>query len=181
MGDKYPYSVGDLIEEPNNYYYSPFDGEDFLISWRKSRQQILLRLPEPISPPEAGHPKLNSRKAQDLLDIAYTGHWGLRMQFLKKFEIFKRVHHAYDEKFRAIDIKECKNLALYLRLADVFERSYSDSQSLVFLNVLLKCIDTICAYNVDLTPSLQERFAWHLVTERRHVDRLARQVLKTRA
>ena len=106
--------------------------------------------------------------------MALAGDAELLARFVRKFEITKRVHRRYDQNLRAVDKMERYDLKLYLRAADLFEASYSRAEQLIYLNVYLKVLDTVCAYVDQLSSVLKGRLAWHIERERRHVLALAR-------
>jgi hypothetical protein len=168
----YPYATGDLIETPNTYFYSAYGGRDFVAAWRDVRSALLARLPEPVAPAPPRTAEPTSRKSVDLLERALAGDTALREAFVKKFEIHKRVHDGYDDKFRALDKSARRSLALYMRAADLFAASYEDSGALRHLNVYLKCLDTLCAEAGSLTADLAARLAWHLRREAAFIDTL---------
>ena len=170
MGSSYPYATGDLIERPNTYFYTPFEGKLFVEEWRRTRQEILEQLPPPTDPPPAFEADGRSRKSVELLERAFAGDNALREAFRRKFEITKRVHGGYDREFRALDREDRHSLERYIRAADVFERTYSEQGSLRYLNVLHKSLDTLCAFSDQLDPPLGSRLAWHLNRERLHFD-----------
>ncbi len=164
----YPYATGDLIEAPNTYFYSQYGGRAFVAAWRNDRMKIRAALPEPLAPQPAQPlppAKAASRNSVDLLELALSGDTTLAEAFAKKFEIHKRVHDGYDEKFRALDKTARRSLPLYLRAADLFAALYEDSGTLRHLNVYLKCLDTLCSLSNDLDANLAARLAWHLEQE----------------
>ncbi len=165
----YPYATGDLIETPNTYFYSEYHGQALVAAWRENRMAILTRLPEAVPPlaPQAANP--NSRMSIDLLEQALGGDATLREAFVKKFEIHKRVHDGYDDKFRALDKSARRSLTLYLRAADLFAAAYQDGGALRHLNVYLKCLDTLCSQSDDLPADLSARLAWHLQQEQSYI------------
>ena len=168
----YPYAKGDLIDKPNTYFYSEYQGRDFIVSWRKSRSSVLSELPEALPPTPARPADPASRQSADLLERALGGDASLREAFVKKFEIHKRVHDGYDEGFRALDKEARRTFSLYLRLADLFQAAYEESRALRHLNAYLKCLDTLCAEVSSLSAELSARLAWHLDREDQYIDAL---------
>ncbi len=168
----YPYAAGDLIETPNNYFYSQYCGRDFVEVWRRSRAEVLARLPAEIPPEDAKPADPASRQSVDLLERAIAGDVNLRESFVKKFEIHKRVHEGYDTEFRALDKTARRDLRLYLRAADLFQAIYEEGGALRHLNTYLKCLDTLCGLAESLPAELSARLAWHLRREAAHIDAL---------
>lgn len=173
MSKLYPYATGNLIEHPNDYFYSPYQGSDFFVSWRASRDSVRQKLSAACPPPKAEVAPASSDKSVDLLERALAGDNLLCEAFVKKFEVTKRVHERYDADFRAIDKKRRNDLSLYVRAADLFEAAYDATGSSRHLNVYLKCLDTLCAHAADMPAPLSARLAWHIDRERTHVERFA--------
>jgi len=168
----YPYALGDLIEQPNTYHYSAYNGRDFIAAWRQARAAVLAKLPRPVPPSAVKAADPASRRSVDLLEQALDGDAELREAFVKKFEIHKRVHQGYDDSFRALDKSSRRSLPLYLRAADLFAAAYEESTADRHLNVYLKCLDTICAMAETLPMDLAARLAWHLLQEQTYIDAL---------
>ncbi len=168
----YPYATGDLIKQPNTYFYSEYGGHAFVTAWRESRSEVRAKLPKPAAPLPARPADPASRMSVDLLERALDGDAGLREAFVKKFEIHKRAHDGYDSSFRALDKSARTSLPLYLRAADLFAAAYQDSGALRHLNVYLKCLDTICALADSLSVDLAARLAWHLQREQSCIQAL---------
>lgn len=172
----YPYATGDLIEKPNTYFYTPYVGSAFFEAWRTARDQSLADLPAPAAPPPALPADVESRRAADLLEHAIAGDASLQESFLAKFEVTKRVHREYGKDFRATDASQRYDLPLYVRAADLFEGMYANSGSLRALNVLAKCLDTLCSVRSALATEHASRLAWHILAERQHVGALAQRL-----
>ncbi len=168
----YPYATGDLIEQPNTYFYSEYSGHAFVAAWRVSRDEVLSNLPEAVAPlsPQPADPE--SRLSVDLLERALAGDGALREAFVKRFEIHKRIHDGFNEAFRALDRSARGSLPLYFRAADLFAAAYEDSATLRHLNVYLKCLDTLCSLSDSLDSALSARLAWHLGQEQGYIDTL---------
>jgi hypothetical protein len=170
----YPYATGDLIEQPNTYFYSEYGGRGFVAAWRREREAVLAKLPAAVAPlpPQPADP--SSRQSADLLERAMAGDGALCEAFVKKFEIHKRVHDGYDGKFRALDKAARHALPLYMRAADLFAATYKDSATLRHLNVYLKCLDTLCSLSDRLATDLSARLAWHLIQEQGYIEALGK-------
>ena len=96
--------------------------------------------------------------------------WLLRL--VKKFETTKRIHEVYKENFLAADKTKFKNIELYLLLAEVFSLAYDAGRSLIFLNVFLKIIDTLCSQSEGLTTGQQGLLSNLIETEIRYITNL---------
>ena len=173
MNDLYPYADGNLIEEPNTYFYSAYEGLAFFEAWRQSREAVRRILPNAGAPSRPRNVDGTSDMTSDLLERAIAGDETLREAVVRKFEITKRIHARYDKAFRAVDKSMRRDLSLYVRAADLFEASYDARNSLRHLNVYLKCLDTLCAHADELSDALGARLSWHIGRERSHIETLA--------
>ncbi len=168
----YPYATGDLIEQPNTYFYSEYGGYAFVAAWYEARNEVRAKLPKPVAPLPAGPADPESRLSVDLLERALAGDGELREAFVKRFEIHKRIHDGYNAAFRALDRSARGSLPLYFRAADLFAAAYEDSATLRHLNVYLKCLDTLCSLSNSLDSGLSARLAWHLEREQGYIEAL---------
>ncbi len=185
----YPFARGDLLDHPNTYFYSPYEGRAFLAAWRRQRDGLQAGLkragagPEPAAAPQTfagddGSVDTRLLLASLLHDIR-TGNaedpevrrWLALL--LKKFEVFKRVHAGYDAEFRALDRDDHKDTALYVAAAEVFEAAYAETGELPFLNALMKSLDTISALREEIDPAMHGRLGRVIEREAAHVSALA--------
>ncbi|MBW8039151.1 MAG: hypothetical protein FVQ85_04035 [Planctomycetes bacterium] len=191
----YPYAEGDLLTERNTYFYTPYEGRKFIEAWKESRDSIVETIGEEVCPPLAEELislEDMSKKAADgdlieasvWLDSLYVPMATKGVEIwkdiavyvdvlVKRFEITKRIHKAYVKGFRAHDKDACRDLSLYIRAAEVFEVAYDLSKALPYLNVLLKCLDTLCAYSSNLNESESGRLGRLIGLERKHITELA--------
>jgi len=172
----YPFSTGDLISCRNTYFYTEYQGMGFIDAWKHHRNNVKKGLPLPSSPPKVTPVEPGSNNTHDLLERALGGDKVLTEKFLRKFEITKRIHDAYDLNFRAIDPTACHSLHLYVRTADLFELTYTADSSVRYLNGYMKCLDTLCAHVKELDEGLKARLVWHLDQELIHVQRKAHEL-----
>ena len=167
MSDKaYPYASGDLLAVPNTYFYAAYGGRDFLAAWQAERRRLAATLPPPAAAPDS-EPGLQETAA--LLESAFAATartpaidpqgWRLIERLVRRFEIFKRIHDAYDDDFRAIDREAHLRLAYYLRAGEIFEAASTARDELRYLNVLLKCLDTLCSLAHRFEPPQRARLA----------------------
>ena len=185
MACDYPYARGDLLHERNTYYYTPYHGRQFLDAWRAARSDMLANLPAPAAaaPPvdaaavSAGVTRADTRV---LLECALAERdkaaCALLEKFVKKFEITKRIHETYDADFRAVNRSAFLRIDLYVRAAELFEVAFCATDDLRYLNVLLKCLDTLSVVTDDLTQDDQARLACLILRERKHVEALMRRL-----
>lgn len=184
---EYPYATGDLLEDRNTYFYTPYGGGDFLHAWRQQRDRLMKSLPDPKPAPEApaeeAHFDSDTIETDALLrrllraieegraDADDTRPW--LQKLLGKFEVTKRVHQAYGPGFRALDPSRHKDAGRYLRLSEVFEKAYDQTGTLPYLNVLLKGLDTLSTLAEELDEAEKARLS-HLITrEKTHVEDIA--------
>ena len=193
-GTSYPYADGDRLDERNTYFYTPVSGRPFLDAWIAQRDGVLASLPPPAPdipdgvapvPPSADgnqHTRtLLEFVIQQLLngaaEAAETKIWLDRL--VAKFEVTKRIHPDYDAEFRALEPDHYRDLSLYVKLARIFELAYAATQNIVYLNALLKVIDTLSSVKAQLPNDLRATLAWLIVREKQHVIALAEKVGST--
>ncbi len=178
----YPYATGDLLETRNTYFYSPYHGRAFLEAWRRQRNAKLRELPG--SPSElaanetSGAPA--ARATDILLDSIYRelseerlDHISLLDRLVQRFEVSKRLHGEYNEKWRPVDAADYRSLDRYVRFAEVLDMAYHRTDKLPYLNALLKVVDTLTALHSTLNVDQQARLRQVIARERDHVARLA--------
>ena len=192
----YPYAKGDLLRKPNTYFYTKFVGVQFLKHWQDERERVQKCLNNystrggssmqvgslaVISQSYAEQKVIDTRTLLISLIGEFQGgarpdadqrlnQWLLRL--VKKFETTKRVHEAYGENFLAADKTKYKNIELYLLVAEVFSLAYDAGRSLVFLNVYLKVMDTLCSQYEGLSTVQQGLLSNLIKAENRHITDL---------
>ena len=164
---EYSYTNTDLLEFPQKYQMTPFEGREFLSSYEKNRQKILDKIKNNQTVNSLSH-TLKLLQKQFLIDIKsdqkifVTGNQLssilLRLQhqketqqetkfimaLLKKFEIKKRIFSEYDHELKE-NSTDFKILTNYILLAAICAKKFQDNSNPKFLNVLLKLNDTICS------------------------------------
>ena len=185
---EYKYSYGDLLENPQTYQYSAFEGSRFLEAWLSNRNKIRKELGAPAGPPitSGKYPFQMSPFCQtdELLENLMAGviridsidHLELQQKLeilIKRFEVSKRLFDAYDEKFQPLDKKNYHELGRYLRFAELVEHAYSVNLCLPYLNVFLKILDTLIASRDKLDDMQKSRLSWLIERERIHIHRCA--------
>jgi hypothetical protein len=172
----YSYARDDLLDNRNTYFYTEYQGAGFIKNWRASRLKVLNILPPTIAPMPAGAFDPNSPLTRNLIEQAIAGNEILAEKFIAKFEITKRIHGAYDEKFKALDREDHKDLDLYLRAADLFVELYCSGKSSRLLNVYLKCLDTLVGLHESINAGSAGRLAWHIESEQQIISRLIKKL-----
>lgn len=189
----YKYAKGDLLSSPNTYFYTAYQGREFIESWKSSRSATVKGI-EPLQVlVESGHIiplsdvlKRSVIETVVLLDSLYadickhesgiSSEAGLLVNtFLKKFEVSKRVYRFYDGDFKAVNKQAYSDLPLYLRLAEIFEKAYVRLGNIQYLNVLLKIVDTLCSFSDLLREAEKSRLALLIEQEFKHIKELAEQ------
>ena len=173
---EYGYDEGDLIKNPQKYQRSKFFGNEFLTSYKESRNKILKKIENHQIKNEviidANQIELELEKILNdetinleellfiILNLKNLNNKNLKINnlidvFLKKFEIKKKLVEKYNSNFEEIN-DEKYNLKNYIYLSNLFMIRYEETKNLKFLNAQLKINDTICSQlkqyeNVDLS------------------------------
>jgi hypothetical protein len=192
---EYPYAMGDLLGKPHSYFYTAYEGREFLVAWRAHRDRCVAGVtPCPVLPApdsQVSAAALLDRQqrgetvgAQELMDAVLVGLCAdrepdtatltLADALLKRFEVFKRIHRRYRAGFRAVDVEDHRDLGLYIRAAEMFASLYIKTTRLPYLNVLIKCLDTICSQINLLDEPEKARLGWLVRREREFVEGLWR-------
>mgnify|MGYP001243934396 FL=1 len=164
---EYSYANTDLLEFPQKYQMTPFEGREFLSSYEKTRQKILDKIKNNQTVNSLSH-TLELLQKQFLIDIKsdqkifvtsnQLSSILLRLQhqketqqetkfimaLLKKFEIKKRIFSEYDHELKE-NSTDFKILTNYILLAAICAKKFQDNSNPKFLNTLLKLNDTICS------------------------------------
>ena len=164
---EYSYTNTDLLEFPQKYQMTPFEGKEFLSSYEKTRQKILDKIKNNQTVNSLPH-TLKLLQKQFLIDIKsdqkifvtsnQLSSILLRLQhqketqqetkfimaLLKKFEIKKRIFSEYDHELKE-NSTDFKILTNYILLAAICAKKFQDNSNPKFLNTLLKLNDTICS------------------------------------
>ena len=164
---EYSYANTDLLEFPQKYQMTPFEGREFLSSYEKNRQKILDKIKNNQTVNSLPH-TLKLLQKQFLIDIKsdqkifvtsnQLSSILLRLQhqketqqetkfimaLLKKFEIKKRIFSEYDHELKE-NSTDFKILTNYILLAAICAKKFQDNSNPKFLNTLLKLNDTICS------------------------------------
>ncbi len=164
---EYSYTNTDLLEFPQKYQMTPFEGREFLSSYEKNRQKILDKIKNNQTVNSLSH-TLKLLQKQFLIDIKsdqkifvtsnQLSSILLRLQhqketqqetkfimaLLKKFEIKKRIFSEYDHELKE-NSTDFKILTNYILLAAICAKKFQDNSNPKFLSTLLKLNDTICS------------------------------------
>jgi hypothetical protein len=184
----YPYAEGALLDQPNTYFYSAYGGAAFLDAWRSHRELTLAGLPPasvaPSAQPPATSPVPGERlETALLLEFLVAGLMSDRDparastrpwldKLIQRFEVTKRIHAAYDARFRPESNDAFRDLELYVRFGEVLVVACQAGCGLPALNALLKLNDTLVALRDRLDARSQARLARLILSERALVQSL---------
>ena len=164
----YEYSIQNLLETPQKYEMTPFQGGKFLELYKESRKfsmqlikdkidtitldqvttQMQLNFQNPLEIINSS--KFSTQKLfesiflillRDKDDIDITK---IVNDFIKKFEIKKRIFSYYNKEIQEAS-NDYKTLPNYILLASICVLKYKKTKNLKYINVLLKLNDTICS------------------------------------
>ncbi len=185
MNSTYIYTQGDLLDEPNTYTYSIYNGEQFIIDWANNRMSVMESLPSPTQFPlykyqsqyrdEKGNIQTRTlleylacqlQSNQNIVDI------DLLEKLVQRFEVSKRIHDSYNENWRAIDKTSFHSFDLYILYTEIMMQAYMKFERLDFLNVSLKCIDTLISIRNKLNDDEKSRLANILKFEKMFIENL---------
>lgn len=196
----YEYSRGDRLNDRNTYFYTTFQGPEFLSDWERDREQALLHLPAPREYAEPSSIALEFsdngefetldlleylKLALEKVDNSNPGNSPLQIQpwldlLLQRFEVTKRVYTRYGPRFRAAGDRQYSDLALYAGLGEVMDLAYQKTSKLQYLNALLKVIDTLISRLMHLSVSVGGRTARLIQREQQYVQNLTSRTGKAR-
>jgi methionyl-tRNA formyltransferase len=184
----YIYATGDLLEKRNTYTYTGYHGDELFADWRQSRALVLAQLSEPMEMPLPSNARslalilegsvfCTAEMLESLMRSLSEGEitgvvTDSLARLVTRFEVSKRVHSQYLPIWRAVPAADYHDLLLYLRYAEVMELSYSRIGKVVYLNVLLKVLDTLSATSSRLPSSQSGRLASLLTREQVHINKL---------
>ena len=177
----YDYASGDLLRNPNTYFYSPYYGTAFLEAWSAQRNSFISEVSDEAVAAEVALLTATDELLADIReDIEAKGANSNRLSELKRilqrFEVTKRLHATYDENWRPVVGSDFLGLERYVRFGEAVEMAYSVTGFLPFLNAMLKCLDTLTALSRSLTAGQKLRVASLIVQERAFVQELARSI-----
>jgi len=185
---EYTYSNGDLLEKPNTYFYSAYQGEGFVSAWSRSRAECLTACAtvdatdresgeeapkEEISPTGSYLKKLTALLAAT--DIPWDDRKNLDA-ILRNFEAKKRIYQDYNPGFTSKGRADYRELGLYVEFAQLMVAAYRKWQELPYLNALIKCMDILCAHRTDLLDSEKFKMRHLIDAETEYVGQLAQRL-----
>lgn len=184
----YGYARGDLLGQPNTYFYSAFQGKGFIDAWERSRAECLKNCLSAISFEgdivKAGFEEtfsptgiyLDELKAFfSAADIPSEERKNLDA-ILRNFEAKKRIYQDYNPGFTSKDRSDYREIGLYVSFAELMVLSYEKWQELPYLNALIKCMDILCAHCADLQDSEKIRMCSLIDAEAKCVGQLSQRL-----
>ena len=185
---EYVYSQGNRLEDRNTYFYARFQGERFMNAWREAREhaardlfgkQAELAETCPQQPSEGGGTDTHTllrRLMNDMSSGEFSAEARLWTDILRKrFEVSKRVYCSYASEYphKPIPGSDWLNLKLYTGFSELMDAAYTFTGDIVYLNVLLKCNDTLVSVRHLLSSAAKEQLSNLLRREEQHIERLA--------
>ena len=179
---EYQYDKNDLITNPQKYQKTMFLGNNFLNTYKESREKVIKKI-------SVNEKKINFNKNKDVRIILKKEKFDVEEllaailnnknkldlennkiidKLLKKFEIKKRICNKINNKFEEKD-NEYNNLKNYLLLSKLILIKYNETENLKFLNTVLKINDTICSQIKKLKNDSDKILLKEIIEEELHI------------
>ena len=184
---KYSYAQGNKISKPNTYFYTQFQGSEFIDLFYENRKNIINLISE------AEEPIINVEKKQDIQsDIIQTSAFLKSFQheckanlqdadkidfsgidlLLKKFEVSKKIYDSYHEGLNNRPESSFSIFSHYINFALILNYSYCITKKLNYLNGMLKIIDTLISIFDELSKKEKQNLSWLILREIEHIQSL---------
>ena len=191
----YSYTRNNLLDIPQNYQMSSYEGPDFLISYQFSRKKIITELEKTPDFISFSNNFFSSQDISDVYEIIKINKFSTNElyhsiimelisnpkntqtipiidKFLKKFEIRKRIFLNYDNEFNIIG-DEFKEIQNYVLLSFMCLIRYQTTSDLKYLNTFLKLNDLICSAKKLIVNKIDiSLFHYLLTSEMKYVLKL---------
>ena len=191
----YRYTRNNLLDIPQNYQMSSYEGPDFLISYQFSRKKIITELEKMPDFISFSNNFFSSQDISDVYEIIKINKFSTNElyhsiimelisnpkntqtipiidKFLKKFEIRKRIFLNYDNEFNIIG-DEFKEIQNYVLLSFMCLIRYQTTSDLKYLNTFLKLNDLICSAKKLIVNKIDiSLFHYLLTSEMKYVLKL---------
>jgi|TARA_B100001105_G_scaffold252999_1_gene245697 hypothetical protein len=191
----YSYTRNNLLDIPQNYQMSSYEGPDFLISYQFSRKKIITELEKTPDFISFSNNFFSSQDISDVYEIIKKNKFSTNElyhsiimelisnpkntqtipiidKFLKKFEIRKRIFLNYDNEFNIIG-DEFKEIQNYVLLSFMCLIRYQTTSDLKYLNTFLKLNDLICSAKKLIVNKIDiSLFHYLLTSEMKYVLKL---------
>ncbi len=160
---QYRYSKNNLLEFPQKYSLTEFEGKKFMSDYKNERIRISNNLKEKALnvnlEKSLKHLKINNKKLEETSQFETQDMLFYILQQLRKSKIDKKLENIFFALMKKFEIKKklftiydsnCKeiseiydNLTNYLLLSIICLHYYENNKNLKFLNTVLKLNDTI--------------------------------------
>lgn len=187
----YKYSKIDRIENPNTYFYTQFQGANFLQAFQGSRSKIL---DLGIKPFEVEFGSINPENCQpefietsvilgqmyrklkkDNNDSRVTGFEDIDLM-LRKFEVSKMIYESYSKGFKNKPGSNPRVFLNYVKFASILHYAYLSTKKLNYLNGILKILDTLISVFIELSDEEKCNLCWLIERENDHIESLQAQL-----
>lgn len=188
MSADYKYATGDLLEKPNTYFYSVYQGEAFVSAWARSRAELMMEcsIPDvkgfqPVKDEQASEDSPTGIYLTKLLDMFATrtlakGERKNLDAILRNFEAKKRIYRDYNAGFTSKDRTDYHELGLYVLFSELMVAAYRQWQELPYLNALIKCLDILSAHHRQLLHPERVRIRSLVEAEKMYIEQLAQRL-----
>lgn len=201
MNQNYHYSSIDLLENPQKYQMSAYEGPHFLISYKKSRNYFLEILEEKNTidysineicdhlVPDIKFDYSIERLGMDIDTKSLLAHilsslikhekdsdvTRILDIFVRKFEIKKRIFASYNSELKKPTSDNYSVLGNYIFLSTVCLLRYARTSNLKYLNASLKLNDMLCSQITKIKDRLDIfLFRYVLQTEQNYISKLCK-------
>ena len=169
---EYVYVTEDNLENRQNYMYSAFGGKEFLYAYTKSRSDFIERASSQDSILHDTAKDL--AEAKDCLEHDVTQGWKVVLEnYVKRFEVSKRIYTEYNDKWRAADNAVYDRINLYLLLSDCCLLAYKKTLCTKYLSCMLKVDDTLLSQEKRMTDLEKKRLSILLIAELEFFQKMA--------
>ena len=176
----YRYSRTNMLNNPEHYFYTKFEGEEFIEAWFENRAMYVAKYNgvydlSRLHVYVASIGVLTSTTESILRDLSYlesatecqVNIIDRLKNWIKIFENTKTIGDKNNDILLTKNNKRAGNIINYILLAYFFEASYRRFESLICLNSLLKLMDIIVAQpsshaHCELVADLSQREKTHV-------------------
>ncbi|MGG7174128.1 hypothetical protein ACQPV1_12465 [Clostridium neonatale] len=173
----YKYTKNNLLENKENYFFSQYEGKEFVYSYLQDRLSKIKIIKENLNNKNSNNIYMleNINKENDtfisnefivtkvaLIQILNNNDYRLNNKqkyildgLLKRYEITKRIYEKYDLNFEELNNIYC-DLLNYILLSSCCLKYYEVSDNLKYLNVSLKINDMLSS-NYSKIGELEEK------------------------
>lgn len=148
---QYKYITEDNLENKQDYMYSEFCGKDFLNAYKRSRlsyisetnnENIVHNTRSELESIRESLKKRENINVRQLLD-----------QYVKRFEVSKRLFTEYNESWKPTDQASYEQFDLYILLSECCIKFYTLSNCAKYFSCALKIDDTLLSIANRMTVS----------------------------